>query len=96
MTYAGTSGQKENISYYEVGAGTSRTSPSQLTTVHPFVKVGLNKTWSFNNLSLTKNVVYYVTVRAYSDTGVVSTAISNGLEVVNATVVTPGIVEVAK
>lgn len=92
----GDPGKKENISYYEVGAGTSRTNESQLTSVHPFVQVGLNKTWRFNGLNLNMSIMYYVAVRAYSQSGVVSKSISNGVKVVKPTFVTPGVVEVAR
>ena len=92
----GDPGKKENISYYEVGAGTSRTNQLLLTSVHPFVQIGLNKTWKFNGLNLNMSTVYYVVVRAYCQWGVVSKSISNGVKVVERTFVTPGVVEVAR
>ena len=64
--------------------------------IHPLVNVGLNKTWSFAGLGLNISSVYYIVVRASSESGVVTQAISNGVKVVGPTMVTPGSVEVAR
>ena len=93
---AGNAGEKESIVSYEVGAGTSRTDPLMLYNIHPLINVGLAKMWTFAGLGLDISSVYYIAVRATSESGVVTQAISNGVNVVESTTVTPGSVAVAR
>ena len=93
----GNAANTDNIASYEVALGTSRTDTTQITNVHDFVNVGLSTAWTFSGLSLKMTrPVYYVTVRARSQSGAVAQVSSNGLRVWPLRGVTEGVVEVAE
>ncbi|KAL3857351.1 hypothetical protein ACJMK2_012027 [Sinanodonta woodiana] len=72
----------QKISHYEVAIGNDRRFEKTRTNVHFFVNVGLNTSYTFTKLNLTKKIVqYYVTVRAYSHAGSFEEVYSNGIRV---------------
>ena len=74
-------GKHQTIAYYEVAAGTGRQNPASRENIHPFINVGLNKTWTFDGLTLVaKAVTYYMTVRAYSINTAMVEVTSNGVK----------------
>ena len=74
--------QHQVIDYYEVAVGTDRRYPSTRQNINPFINVGLNKTWTFQHLSLVPKIAtYYVTVRAHSLSTSVTEVTSNGLKI---------------
>lgn len=94
---SGNAANTDNIASYDVALGTGRTDSTQITNVHEFVNVGLSTAWTFSGLSLkTTRPVYYVTVRAHSQSGAVAQVSSNGVRVSPPSNVTAGVVEVAE
>ncbi|XP_066289761.1 uncharacterized protein [Branchiostoma lanceolatum] len=74
--------KEQTIEYYEVAVGTDRRFPRTRNNVHPYVNVGLNRTYTFNNLQLIpRSATYYTTVRAHSVLTSVAEVTSNGLQV---------------
>ena len=74
-------GQHQTVSYYEVAAGTDRRYPGTRTNIHHYVNVGLNKTWTFNNLNLIpRTATYFMTVRAHGVSTSVVERSSNGVK----------------
>ena len=70
------------MAYYEVAVGTDRRSASTRDNLHPFINVGLNKTWTFRHLDLTPlTAYYYFTVRAFSHSNTMVEVTSNGVRV---------------
>lgn len=67
---------------YEVAVGTDRRYPNKRNNVHHYINVGLNKTWTFNNLELSgPGSTYYVTVRAHSVSTAMAEVTSNGVQI---------------
>ncbi|CAH1268739.1 NCAN [Branchiostoma lanceolatum] len=74
--------KEQTIEYYEVAVGTDRRFPRTRNNVHPYVNVGLNRTYTFKNLQLIpRSATYYTTVRAHSVLTSVAEVTSNGLQV---------------
>lgn len=75
-------GRNQIIAYYEIAAGTDRRYPKTRDNIHPFINVGLNKTWTFDNLILVpKTSTYYITVRAHALSTAIVEVTSNGVKV---------------
>ena len=68
------------MEYYEIAAGTDYNYPVTRNNIHPFVNVGLNKTWTFTDLTLVSQATYYITVRAYSVSAAMSEVVSGGVQ----------------
>ncbi|CAH1239174.1 HEG1 [Branchiostoma lanceolatum] len=74
--------KEQAIEYYEVALGTDRRFPRTRNNVHPYVNVGLNRTYTFEYLQLIPKVAtYYITVRAHSVSTSVAEVTSNGIQV---------------
>ena len=77
-----TIGKHQHIVHYEVAVGTDRRFHNTRNNIRPFTNVGLNVTWTFSDLQLiARNSIYYVTVRAYSETSAMVEVTSNGIKV---------------
>ena len=75
-------GKHQKVAFYEVAAGTDRRYAKTRDNIQPFINVGLNRTWTFNNLELIpRSAVYYFTVRATALTTAVAEVTSNGIQV---------------
>ena len=75
-------GPHQEVSHYEVAAGTNRQYPRTRSDIHPFVNVGQNKSWTFDHLKLIPRAAYYfVTVKAYSVSDTMAEVSSNGIQV---------------
>ncbi|XP_066289112.1 uncharacterized protein [Branchiostoma lanceolatum] len=74
--------KEQTIEYYEVAVGTDRRFPRTRNNVHPYVNVGLNRTYTFEYLQLIPKIAtYYTTVRAHSLSTSVAEVTSNGIQV---------------
>ncbi|KAI0235602.1 hypothetical protein LSAT2_013879 [Lamellibrachia satsuma] len=77
-----TIGEHLKIEHYEVAVGTDRRFHNTRNNIRPFTNVGLNVTWTFSDLELiARTSIYYVTVRAYSDSSSMVEVTSNGIKV---------------
>ena len=75
-------GVHQIITFYEVAVGSDRRYAITKNNIHPFINVGLNKTWTFTNLDLIpRTAVYYITVRAHSASSANVEVTSNGISV---------------
>ena len=73
---------QQEISYYEVAAGSNMGHPNTRTDIAPFTNIGLNMSHTFTDLSLVpESVLYSITVRATAVSGAVTEATSNGLRI---------------
>ena len=73
---------EQEITFYEVAAGSDREYPSTRTDIAPFTNVGLNTSHTFHNLNLVpESIIYYITVRAHTVSGAFVDATSNGISV---------------
>ena len=73
---------EQEITFYEVAAGSDREYPSTRTDIAPFTNVGLNTSHAFYNLDLIpESIIYYITVRAHTVSGAYIDATSNGISV---------------
>ena len=73
---------EQEITLYEVAAGSDREYPSTRTDIAPFTNVGLNTSHAFYNLDLVpESITYYITVRAHTVSGAYIDATSNGISV---------------
>ena len=93
-----TIGEHLKIEHYEVAVGTDRRFHNTRNNIRPFTNVGLNVTWTFSDLELTaRTSIYYVTVRAYSDSSSMVEVTSNGIKVgYGSHVVSAGLLELSK
>ena len=66
---------------YLVAAGSDPRFPSTRTDTVPFTDVGLNTTVTFENLDLVSMSTYYITVRAFAESGEFVDVTSNGVTV---------------
>ena len=66
---------------YQVAAGSDSRFPSTRSDIVPFTNVGLNTTITFENLDLVAMATYYITVRAFAESGEFIDATSNGITV---------------
>ena len=73
---------EQEITFYEVAAGSDREYPSTRTDIAPFTNVGLNTSHTFYNLNLVpESIIYYIIVRAHTVSGAFVDATSNGISV---------------
>ena len=72
----------QRITEYEVSVGVDRRYPATRSNIVPFMSVGMNTSYTINNLELTARTVrYYFTVRAHSVSGATAEATSDGVYV---------------
>ena len=75
-------GKHQIITNYEIAAGSDMRYPNTRENIHPFINVGLSKTWTFSDLDLVaRTATYYITVRAYSSNRAMVEVTSNGIKV---------------
>ncbi len=82
---------EQEITYYEVAAGSDREYVSTRTDIAPFINIGLNTTHEFTELDLNaENIVYYITVRAHAISGAYIDSTSNGIRTGYGHTIVPG------
>ncbi|CAH1802680.1 unnamed protein product [Owenia fusiformis] len=75
-------GAHQDIIYYDVAVGNDRRYANTRTNIHPFVRVGLNRSWHFTNLELLPGIGhYYITVRGVAKSSASRIQTSNGIQV---------------
>jgi len=88
---------EQEIDYYEVAAGNSPSLLQTQSSVAPFVNVGRNMSHLFEDLTLVpESVEYFITVRAYTVSGALAEAYSNGIRVGLQNSIFPGRVDLAR
>ncbi|XP_033121447.1 uncharacterized protein LOC117120538 [Anneissia japonica] len=85
--------EKQLIEFYTIAVGTDRRYSKTRADIIPFTNVELNTVWTFTDLLLAEDAIYYVTVRAHGGNLAFAEVTSNGIRVGNGLGVEGGKIE---